>query len=124
VQERAFTRLHTFRVKFGLPDQRQPEVRGYCSQALSLTPTAGAIQTIITTMSVTVRDKTAMITGFTAGSGLLEVDRVADQRAGHAVAASAAAAELGADDGDDLDSGLAQQGVGAGVAVVGEHHAG
>ena len=53
----------------------------------------------------------------------LEVHGIADQRAGHAVAAAAAAAELGADDRDDLDPGLAQQGIGAGVAVVGEYHA-
>src|SRR5690349_20388175 len=104
--------------------QRQPEVRGYRSQALFLVPTAGAVQTSISTVSVTVRDTMAMRTGFTSDSGALEVDRVADQRAGHAVAAAAAAAEFGADDGDDLDSGLAEQGIGAGVAVVGEHHAG
>src|SRR5262249_22204397 len=54
----------------------------------------------------------------------LEVHAVADERAGHAVAAAAAAAEFGADDGDDLDAGLAQQGIGTGVAVVGEDHAG
>jgi hypothetical protein len=36
----------------------------------------------------------------------LEVDGVADQRAGHAVTAAAPAAELGADDGDDLDACL------------------
>jgi hypothetical protein len=48
---------------------------------------------------------------------------VADDRAGHAMAAAAAAAELGADDGDDLDALLAQQRVGVGVAVVGEDHA-
>ena len=40
------------------------------------------------------------------------------------MAAAAAAAELGADDGDHLDPGLAQQRVGQGVAVVGEDHAG
>ena len=40
------------------------------------------------------------------------------------MAAAAAAAELGADDGDDLDAFLAQQRVGVGVAVVGEDHAG
>ena len=51
------------------------------------------------------------------------VHGVADDRAGHAVAAAAAAAELGADDRDDLDALLAQQRVGVGVAVVGEHHA-
>ena len=50
------------------------------------------------------------------------VDRVADDRAGHAVPAAAAAAELGADDGDHLDTRLAQQRIGVGVAVVGEHH--
>ena len=38
-----------------------------------------------------------------------EVDRVADDRAGHAVAAAATAAQLGADDRDHLDAGLAQQ---------------
>src|SRR6516164_9732959 len=54
----------------------------------------------------------------------LEVHRIADYRAGHAVAAAAAPAEFGADDRDDLDPGLAQQGIGAGVAVIGEHHAG
>jgi hypothetical protein len=37
-----------------------------------------------------------------------EVDGVPDQRAGHAVTAAAAAAQLGADDGDDLHPGLAQ----------------
>jgi hypothetical protein len=45
--------------------QRQPEVRGYCSQALSLVPTAGAIQTSISTMRVMVRDRMAMSIGFT-----------------------------------------------------------
>jgi len=34
-----------------------------------------------------------------------------------------AAAEFAAADGDDLDAGLAQQGVGVGVAVVSDHHA-
>src|SRR6185312_3624428 len=48
--------------------------------------------------------------------------RVADQRTRHAVAAAAASAELGADDGDHLDACPAQQRVGVGVAVVGEHH--
>src|SRR5882757_2380388 len=52
------------------------------------------------------------------------VDGVPDQRARHAVAAAAAAAEFGADDGDHLDACPAQQRVGVGVAVVGEHHAG
>src|SRR2546430_17625551 len=52
--------------------------------------------------------------------GSLEIDAVARQGAGHAVAAAAAAAQLGADDGDDVDTGLAQQGVGVGVAVVGD----
>ena len=41
-------------------------------------------------------------------------------RAGHAVAAAAALAELEALDGDHLDAGLAQRGVGAGVALVGD----
>src|SRR5690349_12882530 len=53
-----------------------------------------------------------------------EVDGVADDRAGHAVATTATPAELGPDDGDHLDSGLSEQRVGQGVAVVGEHDAG
>ena len=40
------------------------------------------------------------------------------------MAAAAAAAEFGAAHGDHLDPGLAQQRVGVGVAVVGDHHAG
>src|SRR5215217_4430128 len=52
-----------------------------------------------------------------------EVDPVADDRAGHAVATAPAAAELGPDDRDDLHARLAEQGVGQGVAVVGEDHA-
>src|SRR3954468_13013350 len=60
----------------------------------------------------------------TSSRGGSVVDRVAGDRAGHAVAAAAAAAEFGADDGDDLDAGLAQQRVGVGVAVVGEHDPG
>src|SRR3954452_3797026 len=52
----------------------------------------------------------------------LSVDRVAAQRTRHAMAATAAATELGADNGDHLDTGAAQQRVGVGVAVVGEHH--
>src|SRR5215468_5258325 len=56
------------------------------------------------------------------GSAMASViDRLAHDRAGHAMAAAAAAAELGADDGDDLDAFLAQERVGVGVAVVGEN---
>jgi hypothetical protein len=63
--------------------------------------------------------------GFHRGLSVrLVLHRIADYRAGHAVAAAAAPAEFGADDRDDLDPGLAQQGIGAGVAVVGEHRAG
>src|SRR3954453_23251992 len=47
---------------------------------------------------------------------------VADQRTCHAVAAAPTPAELGADDGDDLDASPTQQRVGVGVAVVGEDH--
>ena len=57
-------------------------------------------------------------------SGTCSTIRVADDRAGHAVAAAAASAQFGPDDGDDLDAGLAQQRVGVGVAVVGEDDAG
>src|SRR5262252_6824857 len=49
---------------------------------------------------------------------------VALDRAGHAVAAAAALAELEALDRDDLDAGLAQRGVGARVALVGDDHPG
>src|SRR5215813_2409788 len=71
------------------------------------------------------RDRPATTTGFTRGPSVrLVLHRIADYRACHAVAAAAAPAEFRADDRDDLDPGLAQQGIGAGVAVVGEHHAG
>src|SRR5262249_59306789 len=49
---------------------------------------------------------------------------VALDGAGHAVTAAAALAELEALDRDDLDPGLAQRGVGAGVALVGDDHPG
>src|SRR5689334_24893470 len=49
---------------------------------------------------------------------------VALDRARHAVATAAALAQLEALDRDDLDPGLAQRGVGAGVALVGDDHAG
>jgi hypothetical protein len=45
-------------------------------------------------------------------------DRIADDRAGHAVAAAAASAEFGTLDGDDLDAGAAQKRVGV-KAVLG-----
>src|SRR5687767_3668314 len=48
---------------------------------------------------------------------------VAEDRAGHAVPAAAAAAEFLAADGDDLDARLAEQRVGVGVAVVPDDHA-
>src|SRR5262249_34972755 len=54
----------------------------------------------------------------------LERDGVADERARHAVPAAAAAAQLGADDGDHLDACLSRQWVGVRVAVVGHHDAG
>src|SRR5271165_4283005 len=43
---------------------------------------------------------------------------------GHTMAAAAAAAELGSAHGNDLDAGLAKQGVGVGIAVVVNDHAG
>src|SRR6516162_10747897 len=49
---------------------------------------------------------------------------IAFQRAGHAVAAAAALAELVSLDRDHLDAGPAQRGVGAGVALVGDDDAG
>src|SRR5262245_2490475 len=57
-----------------------------------------------------------------ASESLLVVHRIADDWAGHAVPATPAATQLGADDRDDLDALLAQQRVGVRVAVVGEDH--
>src|SRR5512133_482168 len=51
------------------------------------------------------------------------LDWVANQRAGHAVPAAAALAQLEALDGDDLDAGLAHLGDGVGVALISDHHA-
>ena len=61
-----------------------------------------------------------------AGSvlGRSVVDGVPDERTGHAVTAATAPAEFGADDGNDLDAGFAEQRVGGGVAVVRDHYAG
>src|SRR5664279_1598316 len=53
----------------------------------------------------------------------LEVYRIADDRARHAVAASAPAAQFGTNDGDDLDALLAQQRIGVRIAVIGVHDA-
>src|SRR4051812_10614918 len=64
------------------------------------------------------------LVGSTCVIVLRSAGRVTDDRAGHAVAAATATAELGAHDGDDLDALLAQQRVGVGVAVIGEHHPG
>src|SRR5262245_61576347 len=58
-----------------------------------------------------------------SSGGALETHRVADERAGHAVSAATAAAQLRADDGYHLDAGLAEQRVGVSVAVVRHHHA-
>src|SRR5215472_1191010 len=52
------------------------------------------------------------------------VGRLARDRAGHAVSAAAAAAELRTPDGDDLDPRLAQKRVGMGIAVVAHDHTG
>src|SRR6516225_9050541 len=54
----------------------------------------------------------------------LVVDWVANDRAGHAVPATATSPEFGANDRDHLNSGLAEQGVSISVAVVSENHAG
>lgn len=53
-----------------------------------------------------------------------EIDRIAPDRASHAMAAATTATELGAPDGDDLDTRFAQKGIRRGVSVVGDHHAG
>src|SRR6516162_4649225 len=52
----------------------------------------------------------------------LLVNRIADDRAGHAMTPAAATPQLGADDRDDLNTFLAQQGVGVRIAIVGENH--
>src|SRR4029453_7494231 len=52
------------------------------------------------------------------------LERVTDQRAGHAVPTAAALAQLETLDGDDLDAGLAHLGDRVGVALVGDDHAG
>ncbi len=54
----------------------------------------------------------------------LEGDGIANQGAGHAVSAAPPAAELGPDNGDDLNPGFAQLGVRPGAAVIGDHHPG
>src|SRR5262245_59558546 len=51
-------------------------------------------------------------------------ERVANDRTRHAVRAAAAPSELGTDDRDDLDTGLAEQRVRVRVAVVRDHDAG
>jgi hypothetical protein len=51
----------------------------------------------------------------------LVVQRIAAKRAGHAMPTTSA--KFGARYGDDLDTLLAQQGVGVGVAVVRKNHA-
>ena len=51
------------------------------------------------------------------------VERVAQDRTGHAPATAAAAAQFAGIDGDDLHPGLTQGGVGQGVAVVADDHA-
>src|SRR5215469_12934156 len=52
-----------------------------------------------------------------------EVHRITNDRTGHAVAAATPSAELGADDRDHFDPGLAEQGVRVSIAVVSEDHA-
>jgi hypothetical protein len=50
----------------------------------------------------------------------LSIERIPDDRAGHAVAAASAAAEPAAGDRDDFDAGLAQPQIGMRVPVVRE----
>src|SRR5262249_9883331 len=52
----------------------------------------------------------------------LLVHRIADDRASHAVTATATATQFSAHDRDDLDTLLAQQCVRVGVPVIGEDH--
>src|SRR5215469_18632654 len=59
-----------------------------------------------------------------SSSGSESERRVALQRTGHTVRAAASPAELGSLDRDYLDAGLAQGGVGPGVALVADDHAG
>src|SRR5215217_8886659 len=62
--------------------------------------------------------------GPSSGSIRRSVDGVAQDRAGHAPAAAASAAELAGGNGDDLDARLAQQGVGERVPVVADNDTG
>src|SRR5262245_43279483 len=66
----------------------------------------------------------AYLMAYLPGVRKLEVDGISDQRARHAVAASAPPAQLGASDGDDVYAFLSQARVGVGVAIVGHDHAG
>ena len=50
----------------------------------------------------------------------LVVHGIANDGAGHAVAAAATATQFGPDDGDDFDPFFPQGGIGGGVAVVGD----
>src|SRR5437879_4012796 len=50
----------------------------------------------------------------------LVVHRIADDRTGHAVTATATAAEFGANDRDDLDPFFAQQSIRVRVSIVGK----
>src|SRR5215212_3212304 len=56
--------------------------------------------------------------------GRRSVDRVAQDRAGHAAAPATSAAQLARGNGDDLDARLAEQGVGEGVPVVADDDTG
>src|SRR4029079_17225426 len=83
-------------------------------------PSRGPPDAVIATAPFAARQRGASI-GVRLTADLERVlDRVADDRTGHAVAAAAAATQFRPDDGDDLDPGPAQQRIGMGVAVVGE----
>src|ERR1700750_1327257 len=59
-----------------------------------------------------------------AGRLPLAVHRIPDDRARHAMTAATAASQLRTDNGNHLDTFLAQQGVGVSVAIIGKHDAG
>src|SRR5690606_8443510 len=54
----------------------------------------------------------------------LVVHGIANDRAGHAMAAATSAPKFRAGDGDDLNALFAQQRIGIGVAIIGKDHAG
>src|SRR5438105_188968 len=85
-----------------------------------------ALQTLVTEKSQTAGSLSSIVLrsapAYRNRVGTLVIHRIADDRAGHAMPAAAAAAQFGAGDRDDFDALLAQQRVGIHVAIIGEDH--